>query len=153
MKLGLIGYPLGHSWSRAIHAYFLKEDCYRNYELKEEALEPFLKNTDLSGFNVTIPYKQKVMPCLDEIEETARIIGAVNTVVKKDGILTGFMLDSNAEIKEGDRIITSGIGRYPAGIILGRITKAGYDSNKQLMEISVKPEVDFTSIDKVSVII
>ena len=71
----------------------------------------------------------------------------------EDGTLTGFMLDSNAAISEGDRIITSGIGRYPAGILLGRVTRAGYDSNKQLMELSVKPEVDFTSIDKVSVII
>ena len=58
MKLGLIGYPLGHSWSPAIHRFFLKEDCYKKYELKEEDLESFLRDTDLDGFNVTIPYKQ-----------------------------------------------------------------------------------------------
>ena len=137
MKLGLIGYPLGHSWSRAIHAYFLKEDCYRNYELKEEALEPFLKNTDLSGFNVTIPYKQKVMPCLDEIEETARIIGAVNTVVKKDGILTGYntdyigflnMLKENGIRTEGRRFAVLGDGGASKAVQAAlRCLSADYD--------------------------
>ena len=93
MKLGLIGYPLGHSWSPAIHRFFLKEDCYKKYELKEEDLESFLRDTDLDGFNVTIPYKQKVMLYLDEIDEAAKEIGAVNTVVKKDGILKGYNTD------------------------------------------------------------
>jgi len=100
----------------------------------------------------------KIVPIIDEtsrisfyVEGTGNMLGIIEG--SSDGSLTGFMLDSNAEISEGDRIITSGIGRYPAGILLGRITKAGYDSNKQLMEISVKPEVNFASIDKVSVII
>ena len=100
----------------------------------------------------------KIVPVIDEtskisfyVEGSGNMLGIIEG--SEDGTLTGFMLDSNAEISEGDRIITSGIGRYPAGILLGRITKAGYDSNKQLMELAVKPEVDFTSIDKVSVII
>lgn len=100
----------------------------------------------------------KIVPLVDEsskisfyVDGTGNMLGIVEG--SQDGTLTGFMLDSNAEVREGDRIITSGIGKYPAGILIGRITKAGYDSNKQLMEITVKPEVDFTSIDKVSVII
>ncbi|MBP3815659.1 MAG: rod shape-determining protein MreC [Firmicutes bacterium] len=100
----------------------------------------------------------KIVPIIDEssrisfyVEGTGNMLGIIEG--SEDGSLTGFMLDSNAEISEGDRIITSGIGRYPAGIILGRVVRAGYDSNKQLMELTVKPEVDFTSIDKVSVII
>ncbi len=100
----------------------------------------------------------KIVPIIDEsskisfyVEGTGNMLGIIEG--SEDGTLTGFMLDSNAEISEGDRIITSGIGRYPAGIVLGRVTRAGYDSNKQLMELSVKPEVDFTAIDKVSVII
>ena len=72
MKLGLIGYPLGHSWSPNIHAFFLKEDCYRLYELKEEDLPSFFASTDLDGFNVTIPYKQTVMQYLDEIDPLVR---------------------------------------------------------------------------------
>ena len=99
----------------------------------------------------------KVVPIIDEtsrisfyVDGTGSMLGIIEG--SEDGTLTGFMLDSNAKISEGDRIITSGIGRYPAGILLGRIVTAGYDSNKQLMELSVKPEVDFTSIDKVTVI-
>ena len=100
----------------------------------------------------------KIIPIIDEasrisfyVDGTGNMLGIIEG--SEDGTLTGFMLDSSAEISEGDRIITSGIGRYPAGILLGRITRAGYDSNKQLMELNVKPEVDFTSISKVSVII
>ena len=100
----------------------------------------------------------KIIPIIDEssrisfyVDGGGNILGIIEG--SEDGTLSGFMLDSSAEIGEGDRIITSGIGRYPAGILLGRITKAGYDSNKQLMEITVKPEVDFASLDKVSVII
>ena len=99
----------------------------------------------------------KIVPIIDEtsrisfyVDGTGNMLGIIEG--SEDGTLTGFMLDSNAEISEGDRIITSGIGRYPAGIMLGRIVRAGYDSNKQLMEVTVKPEVDFASIDKVSVI-
>lgn len=100
----------------------------------------------------------KIVPIIDEasrisfyVDGTGNMLGIIEG--SEDGTLTGFMLDSNAEISEGDRIITSGIGRYPAGILIGRITRSGYNSNKQLMELSVKPEVDFTSLDKVSVII
>ena len=70
-----------------------------------------------------------------------------------NGKITGYMLDNTVEISEGDRLITSGIGLYPEGIELGRVTKSWYDSTKQLMMLEVKPEVDFGSIDKVSVII
>ena len=100
----------------------------------------------------------KILPIIDEnssvsfyVDGTENMMGIIEG--SSDGTLMGFMLDSGAEVSEGDRIITSGIGRYPAGISLGRIIKAGYDSNKQLVEITVKPDVDFTSISKVSVII
>lgn len=100
----------------------------------------------------------KVVPIIDETSRISFYVGGGGNMLgivegSEDGSLTGFMLDSTAEISEGDRIITSGIGKYPAGILIGRVTKAGYDSNKQLMEILVKPEVDFTSISIVSVII
>ena len=100
----------------------------------------------------------KVVPIIDESSRISFNIAGGGDLLgiiegSEDGTLTGFMLNSEAEINEGERIITSGIGRYPAGILLGRITKAGYDSNRQLMEVTVKPEVDFTAINKVSVII
>ena len=110
MKLGLIGYPLGHSWSPAIHRFFLKQDCYRKYELKEEELEAFVRSSDLDGYNVTIPYKQKIMAYLDEIEEHAAAIGAVNTVVNRNGKRFGANTDYIGFLKmlEGNGIEASG---------------------------------------------
>ena len=92
MKLGLIGYPLGHSWSKPIHDFMIGCD-YQMYELKPEELEGFLKAKDFDGLNVTIPYKQAVMEYLDEIDDTAAMIGAVNTIVNRNGILKGYNTD------------------------------------------------------------
>lgn len=92
MKLGLIGYPLGHSWSKPIHDFMIGSD-YQMFELKPEELADFMTKKDFDGLNVTIPYKQKVMQYLDEIDETAARIGAVNTIVNRNGILKGYNTD------------------------------------------------------------
>ena len=92
MRLGLIGYPLGHSWSKMIHDFFLQED-YQMFELNEEELDAFLKSKEFDGLNVTTPYKQKVMAYLDEIDEAAKEIGAVNCIVNENGILKGYNTD------------------------------------------------------------
>ena len=92
MKLGLIGYPLGHSWSKPIHDFMIGSD-YQMFELKPEELEGFMTKKDFDGLNVTIPYKQKVMKYLDEIDETAAKIGAVNTIVNHNGVLKGYNTD------------------------------------------------------------
>ena len=92
-KFGLIGKRLGHSFSPQIHA-MLGDYEYRLYELESEELIPdFIKTSDLDGFNVTIPYKQAVIPYLDCIDDAARRIGAVNTIVKRDGRLYGYNTD------------------------------------------------------------
>lgn len=86
MKLfGLIGYPLSHSFSKK---YFTDKfhKCgidaqYELYELKQ--INEFLElktNLNLFGLNVTIPYKQQIIPFLDELDETAAEIGAVNVI-------------------------------------------------------------------------
>ena len=67
MKLGLIGMPLGHSWSAAIHGWLIHED-YSLIPLEKKELGPFLESRDFDGLNVTIPYKQDVIPYLDELE-------------------------------------------------------------------------------------
>ncbi len=88
----LIGNPLGHSHSPFIHRALGRYE----YELKplpESALEDFIKNGEYEGLNVTIPYKQAVMPFLDEIDEEAKKIGSVNTVVRRDGKLYGHNTD------------------------------------------------------------
>ena len=88
MNCGLIGYPLGHSYSPQIHRALADYD-YRLWPLKPEELEPFLARRDFAGINVTIPYKERVIPYLDQLSDTARAIGAVNTVVNRDGKLYG----------------------------------------------------------------
>ena len=92
MKYGCIGEKLGHSFSREIHTRIGDYD----YELKEvakEDLDSFMKEADFLGINVTIPYKQSVIPYLDYVDEKARNIGAVNTVVNRGGRLEGYNTD------------------------------------------------------------
>ena len=92
MEYGCIGEKLTHSFSKIIHS---KIADY-NYELKEIAkgdLDTFMKTADFKAINVTIPYKQAVIPYLYEISDTARKIGAVNTIVNKGGKLYGYNTD------------------------------------------------------------
>ena len=88
MEYGCIAARLGHSFSKEIHAC-LADYSYELRELTPEALGPFLLDKEFRGLNVTIPYKQDVIPYLDEISDTAAAIGAVNTIVNRDGRLIG----------------------------------------------------------------
>ena len=92
LNYGCIGEHLPHSFSREIHG----EIGSYTYELKEltpEELPGFMTARGFFGINVTIPYKQAVIPFLDETDETARAIGAVNTVVNRNGKLYGYNTD------------------------------------------------------------
>lgn len=100
----------------------------------------------------------KVIPIIDEsshisfsLNSNRNILGIIKGA--ENGELTGYMLDSSSDINEGELIVTSGMGKYPAGICIGRVSSAVYDSDRQLMEIKVKPLVDFASLAKVSVIL
>ena len=91
---GLLGRKLGHSWSVPIHAAL---GCrgYRLIELEPEALPAFLRNTNIGGCNATIPYKRDVMAYCDVIDDAARDIGSVNTLVRrKDGKLYAWNTDA-----------------------------------------------------------
>lgn len=92
MQYGLIGEKLPHSFSPEIHALFADYD-YRICELSPEKLDSFMRERDFLGINVTIPYKKSVIPYLDFISDEAKRIGAVNTVVNKDGRLYGYNTD------------------------------------------------------------
>lgn len=87
----LIGKKLGHSLSPEIHNAFGYE--YDLVELLEDEVENFVKRGDYDGFNVTIPYKKVVMEYIDVLDDTAKAIGAVNTVVRRDGLLYGYNTD------------------------------------------------------------
>ena len=88
---GLIGEKLGHSFSAAIHKEFGYD--YELRELQPSEVSSFMSNPPYLGFNVTIPYKQTVMQYLDEIHPYAAEIGAVNTVVVKNGKRFGYNTD------------------------------------------------------------
>jgi len=89
---GLLGRRLGHSWSVPIHKA-LGCEGYRLIELEPEDLGDFLSREEIGGLNVTIPYKRDVMQYCDEIDPAAEIIGSVNTLVRRDGRLTGYNTD------------------------------------------------------------
>ncbi|MCD4772297.1 MAG: shikimate dehydrogenase [Bacteroidales bacterium] len=106
-KYGLIGYPLSHSFSEK---YFsekfknenIKDSVYKLFPLEDIGSFPELikKNPDIEGLNVTIPYKERIIKYLDELDMDARMIGAVNTIkiVKKSGKtkLIGYNTDAKA---------------------------------------------------------
>ncbi len=92
MKYGCIGEKLGHSFSREIH-HRLADYTYELKELTPAELGAFMERKDFSAINVTIPYKQDVIPYLSEISPQAKEIGAVNTIVNRDGKLYGYNTD------------------------------------------------------------
>ncbi len=148
MKYGLIGEKLGHSFSKPIH----EKIAGYTYEIKEIArgdLDAFMKAKEFCGINVTIPYKADVIPYLDYIDPVAEKIGAVNTIVNKDGKLYGYNTDFGG-LKmliekcgfdyEGKKVIIAGTGgtsktanavAYALGaatvLHVGRPEDAGYE--------------------------
>ena len=98
-RYGLIGHPLKHSQSRVLfNERFEYEglDCrYQNFDLKsiEELHEVMERYPDLCGFNVTIPYKEAIIPFLDEIDPVAKEVGAVNVVKVTEGKMKGYNSD------------------------------------------------------------
>lgn len=92
MQYGCIGERLTHSFSAEIHRA-LADYSYEIREVEREELASFLQKKEFCGINVTIPYKEAVMPHLFWISDQAREIGAVNTVVNRDGRLYGYNTD------------------------------------------------------------
>ena len=97
ISFGLLGRKLTHSFSPELHALIGEETGheypYVLFEKEPEELEDFLRNGSWSGLNVTIPYKQEVIKYLDELSPEAKAIGAVNTIVRRNGKLKGFNTD------------------------------------------------------------
>lgn len=89
---GLIGYPLGHSFSPLLHSK-LGDYTYDLIPLEPSEFDTYIENKDFAGLNVTIPYKEKVIPHLDYLDPLAQEIQAVNTLVNRDGHLRGYNTD------------------------------------------------------------
>ncbi len=92
MIYGCIGEKLSHSFSKEIHGKLFDYE-YEICEVPRENLNEFMQKRDFKAINVTIPYKQDVIPFLYEIDKTAKEIGAVNTIVNRDGKLYGYNTD------------------------------------------------------------
>lgn len=92
MEYAIIGEKLGHSFSKEIYESYFGMD-YSVKELAPEEVDGFMKAKDFKGINVTIPYKQTVIPYLDEISDVAKKIGAVNVIVNDNGKLKGYNTD------------------------------------------------------------
>jgi shikimate dehydrogenase len=138
-QLGLIGYPLGHSLSPKLHTAALQAcNLAGNYSLFPVSMDDPAGLSDLlqrvradeiAGLNVTIPYKQTVIPFLDELTPTARSIGAVNTIFLRENKLigdntdaAGFLADLNASLLKDASIIDnrqSTIGNRKSALVLG----------------------------------
>lgn len=106
-SLALIGYPINHSLSPWIHEHFLEKanlnGDYSTFEISPDDSFSLkikqLMNDGVQGFNVTVPYKVKIIPFLDEMDESAKKIGAVNTVVNRNGRWIGYNTDGIGYIR------------------------------------------------------
>lgn len=118
MEYGLIGEKLGHSASKEIHG-MLANYNYELHPLTKEEFAPFMEQRDFRAINVTIPYKQAVIPYLAWVDKTAKEIGAVNTIVNRNGKLYGYntdmpgfvyMVRKNNIAIEGKKVVVLGNG-------------------------------------------
>ena len=123
-RFGLIGKKLGHSFSAKYFAEkFEREgllECdYSLYELPEiECVKEFMLTPDLVGFNVTIPYKQQIIPYLDALDAQAREVGAVNCVkIERDGRRVGYNTDVDGIRLSLDKLL--GEEKVSAALVLG----------------------------------
>ena len=122
-RYGLIGHPLKHSMSRHLfNEKFEYEglDClYQHFDLKslDELHEIMEKYLDLCGFNVTIPYKEAIIPLLDEIDDVAKEVGAVNVVKISDSKLKGY----NSDVYGFEQLLNRAIKdrQIEHGLVLG----------------------------------
>lgn len=125
MRYGLIGEKLGHSFSKIIHEK-LADYTYDLIPLSLEELDIFMREKEFSAINVTIPYKETVIPYLDEVDPKAAKMGAVNTVVQRNGKLFGYntdyfgfryMLEHNHIQIAGKKVLVLGRGGASKAVI------------------------------------
>jgi len=104
--LGLLGYPVEHSLSPAMHnaafEHLRLDCCYVTFPVKPELLKDAVSaiiSLNLAGINVTVPHKEKVIHFLNEVDKEASFIGAVNTIVNSNGVLKGYNTDGRGFMK------------------------------------------------------
>jgi shikimate dehydrogenase len=137
-RLGIIGYPIGHSISPIFQQAGLDhlgiDATYEKWEVTPEGVGEFiagLRAPGSLGINITVPHKQAVIPFLDEVDEWATSAGAVNTIVNRDGRLTGHNTDGPGFLRallvetgyspQGTRAMILGAGGAARGILLALV--------------------------------
>ncbi len=136
MKYGLIGEKLGHSFSKEIHES-INNYTYEICEVSHDDFDNFMEKRDFVAINVTIPYKEKVIPYLEYIDEAAKVIGAVNTIVNKKGKLYGYNTDF---LGLRDLILVNGIDITNKKVVIlgdGGTAKTSYAVVKSLKAKSI----------------
>jgi len=151
-SFGLLGEKLGHSFSPMIHRQ-LGEYDYLLYEVSPADLDSFMKEKRFDGINVTIPYKQAVMPYCATLSDEARAIGSVNTIVKDgDGALHGhntdhhgfrMMLEQGGIDPNGKKVLVLGDGGSARTVraVLGAL------GAREIVTISRRGENHYGNID------
>lgn len=138
-NFGLIGYPVEHSLSPIIHSTLGAETdvdlSYPLYCIEKDDLGSFIKDSydlGINGFNVTVPYKQEVMQYLCDIDEEAKAIGAVNTLVRTENGYKGYntdmpgVMEAMAEegiVIKGSNVVVIGAGGAARAIVMGVINE------------------------------
>lgn len=150
MKYGLIGEKLGHSFSKIIHEK-IADYTYELKEISKESLDDFMKAKDFSCINVTIPYKEAVIPHLYYIDEAAKAIGAVNTIVNRDGKLYGYntdfygmtlMIEKNGFDFSGAKVLILGSG----GTAKTSLAVSEFLGAKEIITVSRKGQVNYENV-------
>ncbi len=143
-RYGLIGEKLGHSYSKLIHEQ-LADYTYDLIPLSREEFAPFMEKHDFSAINVTIPYKQTVIPYLNELSNAAKSIGAVNCIVNRDGKLCGhntdyagflYTLKHNNITITGEKVLVLGNGGAAKAIVAALLSL----NPKELITVKYKEE-------------
>ena len=131
---GIVANPIKHSISPKMHNCAFQElklnDVYLAFEVNEDKFDDFMrsvKTLNIKGFNVSMPYKTKVLPYLDELTDSAKQCGAVNTVKNRDGHLVGHITDGEGLYKaiinkgwhvENKKIVVLGAGGAANAIVV-----------------------------------
>ena len=134
-KFGLIGHPVGHSLSAVMHNKVFRElslpHTYEAFDILPENLKEFIETTDLDGVNVTIPHKVEVMKLVDELDQSAKDIKAVNTIqlnetkigYNTDGFGFSQSLEEEGIILEEKNVLVVGAGGASRAILVSLANK------------------------------
>jgi len=149
---GLLGEKLGHSFSKEIHES-INNYIYNLIEVKKENLDSFMNNKNFKAINVTIPYKEMVIPYLSYVDNKALEIGAVNTIVNIDNQLYGYNTDylglkklitkNNIDLKNKKILILGTGGTSKTAFVLAKDLGA-----KEIIKVSRKKTNDFIAYEE-----